>query len=46
VGDEIAPLVRLPYVGLVAQWHRITGIRYIPNANRAAIALTRRGEYR
>jgi hypothetical protein len=46
VGDEIAPLVRLPYVGLVAQWHRITGIRYIPHANRAAIALTRRGEYR
>lgn len=46
VGDEILPRVRFPYLGDVAQWHRITSIRYSPVTGRAALALTRRGEFR
>jgi hypothetical protein len=46
VGDEIAPLVSYPYVGLVAMWHRITGITYLPALDRVRISLTRQGEFR
>ena len=43
VGDEILPQIRYPYVGMIAQWHRIVGIRYLPLTNRAVLTLTRRG---
>ena len=43
LGDEIMPQVRYPYIGQVAQWHRIVGIRYLPLTDRAVLSLTRRG---
>lgn len=45
-GDEILPQIRVPYLGMVKQWHRITSIRYLPHQNRAVLNLTRRGEFR
>lgn len=45
-GDEILPQIRVPYLGMVKQWHRITGIRYLPRRHRAVLSLTRRGEFR
>jgi hypothetical protein len=46
VGDEILPIVRMPYVGTVREWHRIVSIKYRPRENRVVIGLTRRGEFR
>jgi hypothetical protein len=45
VGDEILPRVRLPYIGVFAQWHRITQIEYQPEAGIAVLTLTRRAGF-
>lgn len=44
-GDEIAPQLQLAYVGQITAWHRITAIRYRPEAEAAALSLTRRSEF-
>lgn len=45
VGDEVLPRVRLPYVGVFAQWHRIVQIEYDPEAGIAVLNLTRRSGF-
>lgn len=45
VGDEVLPRVRLPYIGVFAQWHRITQIEYDPEAGIAVLNLTRRAGF-
>jgi len=45
VGDEILPRVRLPYIGVFAQWHRITQIEYQPDDGIAVLSLTRRAGF-
>lgn len=45
-GDDIRPQLRYPYGANVAQWHRVTAVRYLPTRNRAVVSMSRRGEYR
>lgn len=45
-GDDLFIQVIYPYVGVVAAWHRVTAIKYVPWQNRMVLSLTRRGEFR
>jgi hypothetical protein len=45
VGDEVLPRVRLPYIGVFAQWHRIVQIEYLPDSGIAVLNLTRRAGF-
>lgn len=46
VGDEVLPRVRLPWLGIFAQWHRITQITYSPDTGIAKVTLSRRDAFR
>jgi hypothetical protein len=45
-GDDIRPRLSYPYGANVAQWHRVTAVRYLPTRNRAVVSMSRRGEFR
>jgi hypothetical protein len=37
--------VRLPYIAVFAQWHRIVQIEYLPDSGIAVLSLTRRAGF-